>query len=626
MLCLVKTLLHFCGVRDLAWDPRKDILFLCQHYGEQLQMIRNQLDPKAVQRNFLGTPYFSRSSPDDQRRCYQILLGIEPPPVMAVTPAASFSTVVQRPHISGHDLSPTIKTQHTPCSPELLSPPLPGQSKTSRHHTAYTETRPLGPPASHDTRSRASEVAGATKDSRSRYRPISAQNGRKLSPTSSQITFPQTMHIRQFPQPPVLPSQQQPSYDMAASPVTAHGRRPLPTLAERAPTLGPPFARTPIVSDFATAAQQSQNLSSQVETSAALVPLNPGQQHMKSRAVQGNYHPLRQHPVAQMHIAKRLRHPEATTSQVYPPPREQNFSTLSSAVQPTKLRNVNINKRLHNESSPQSLSVEPVAYTSSTTAPPVPSQSSSRGMAIVEATAIAPIELDGMSELSRFIVELSAESTTGAEQHNELHSDQYTDTQGIMNPNVQGSPVSPPGFKFRSQQQVIPIRPLRPRTASAPLNALPASLIAGGHVTRKHYPQNNTSESHPASTLRPDLPNTNAARYSSYYGAITPPSSTPASPQPVSVSAYKAYQPPPPLPSLPLSPPAIPDSSLKSPRPRNFTHVTDVDEMNGYFKVHERAVSGDTCLGQDSRELALAYQAELPAFDEGYGSFGRVVA
>lgn len=88
MTYLVRTLVQYCKLGDLTWDPRMDILFLCQEYSEEVSMIRSQLDHKAVQQNFFATTYFARLSPDVQRKCYQVLLGTEPPPVMATTPRA----------------------------------------------------------------------------------------------------------------------------------------------------------------------------------------------------------------------------------------------------------------------------------------------------------------------------------------------------------------------------------------------------------------------------------------------------------------------------------------------------------------------------------------------------------
>jgi hypothetical protein len=158
MLYLVKSLVHYCRVRDLAWDPRKDILFLCQHYAAEVQSIRTQLDQKAVQQNFLGTPFFSRLSQEDQRRCYQILFGTEPPPVMAITPppplsshkhSASDSDASAKPRLSSHQSSPSLNAPNTSA---LLSPPLHGKPRASRQNDVVVNTHIAELPASSNAR------------------------------------------------------------------------------------------------------------------------------------------------------------------------------------------------------------------------------------------------------------------------------------------------------------------------------------------------------------------------------------------------------------------------------------------------------------------------------------------
>ncbi|KAF9694691.1 hypothetical protein EKO04_007546 [Ascochyta lentis] len=64
-LFLVATMLSYCSARDLLWDPRKDLLFLCKNQSASLQRIRTELDLKEVRELFL-----------------------DPPPIMAVTPPA----------------------------------------------------------------------------------------------------------------------------------------------------------------------------------------------------------------------------------------------------------------------------------------------------------------------------------------------------------------------------------------------------------------------------------------------------------------------------------------------------------------------------------------------------------
>lgn len=83
------TLLSYCKARDLLWDPRKDILYLCKHRTEEVQRIRRHLNNREVKELFLGTSFFSRLDLDAQRLCYQTLLDTQPPPIMSITPPAS---------------------------------------------------------------------------------------------------------------------------------------------------------------------------------------------------------------------------------------------------------------------------------------------------------------------------------------------------------------------------------------------------------------------------------------------------------------------------------------------------------------------------------------------------------
>src|SRR5690242_4943124 len=89
MQYLMATLLSYCKARDLLWDPRKDILYLCKHRTEEVHHIRRQLNNREVKELFLGTSFFSRLDLDTQRLCYQTLLDTQPPPIMSITPPAS---------------------------------------------------------------------------------------------------------------------------------------------------------------------------------------------------------------------------------------------------------------------------------------------------------------------------------------------------------------------------------------------------------------------------------------------------------------------------------------------------------------------------------------------------------
>jgi hypothetical protein len=54
---LVNSTVYLCTSQDLLWDPKKDLLWLCQAYGKEIQSIRGQLDARKVKENFLGTAF-----------------------------------------------------------------------------------------------------------------------------------------------------------------------------------------------------------------------------------------------------------------------------------------------------------------------------------------------------------------------------------------------------------------------------------------------------------------------------------------------------------------------------------------------------------------------------------------
>ncbi|KAH9874384.1 hypothetical protein IAQ61_003573 [Plenodomus lingam] len=137
MLYLLQTMLHLCESRNLAWDPRKDILFLCRIYGSEVQAIRAKLDEKLVERNFLGTPFLSRLSREDQHNCYQVLLGKESPPLMSIsppTPQVDHGRSVSDPAIrtlglNQHHYMPELGIRK---SLDVLTPTLPAMAKSPR--------------------------------------------------------------------------------------------------------------------------------------------------------------------------------------------------------------------------------------------------------------------------------------------------------------------------------------------------------------------------------------------------------------------------------------------------------------------------------------------------------------
>lgn len=112
---LLTTLLSCCKARNLVWDPRKDILYLCKNETKEVHRIHAQLNRTEVKELFLDTAFFSRLNIEDQRLCYQTLLVSEPLPIMDITPPA---------------LQAPIQMQKNMCEPEQI---INARSPRSRH-------------------------------------------------------------------------------------------------------------------------------------------------------------------------------------------------------------------------------------------------------------------------------------------------------------------------------------------------------------------------------------------------------------------------------------------------------------------------------------------------------------
>ncbi|KAL1593284.1 hypothetical protein SLS60_010892 [Paraconiothyrium brasiliense] len=191
IIYLVNTTVHMCTSRDLLWDPKKDLLWLCRKYGKEIQTIRGQLNARQVKENFLGTQFFSTMSPDEQRLCYQVLLGKEPPPSMFLTPAPSHgqpTSATARPTITSHKSAPSLKENMEQQS-TLLRPPMHGKAKTvpgAPPSGAVTKTSPNAA-----TNAKQTPTSEAPRDSRSRYRNSSAP------PSSNRNVSPEAATVRQ---------------------------------------------------------------------------------------------------------------------------------------------------------------------------------------------------------------------------------------------------------------------------------------------------------------------------------------------------------------------------------------------------------------------------------------------
>lgn len=183
---LVNTTVHLCTSQDLLWDPRKDLLWLCRKYGKEIQSIRVQLNARQVKENFLGTAFFSTLSVKDQRLCYHVLLGKEPPPSMFLTPAPVHGQPTghaARPPVPSHKSAPSLKDIVQQQS-DFLKPPMHGRSKTAPGASfsgLVTKASPNAMASSHTE----GVAPKPTRESRSRYRTSSAPTTPNASRSSS---------------------------------------------------------------------------------------------------------------------------------------------------------------------------------------------------------------------------------------------------------------------------------------------------------------------------------------------------------------------------------------------------------------------------------------------------------
>ncbi|KAH8728618.1 hypothetical protein GQ44DRAFT_823914 [Phaeosphaeriaceae sp. PMI808] len=660
MLHLVKSLVHYCRVRDLAWDPRKDILFLCQHYGEEVHSIRHQLDQKAVQQNFLGTPFFSRLSAEVQNRCYQILLGTQPPPTMAITPpaptpghkySASASDLVTRPLVSSHKSSPSLNAQ---CLPGLLSPPLPRNLKAPQKSAFSGDHQPSELADSSRARSSISmEPPIGTRDSRSRYRPINAPHSR---PNDTEAIFTSMKHSKLLNAREVTSGVNSPYNIVQNSPnhhlhapshldqgsLAKQNRKSMPNLNAGASRPIPAYAfnQIPSLNGFTNFPQQMQPYVSPIEMSATPAPINPGQQYMKPQLGLGGHLPGK-HAVSNIPITERPMPPQARPSQQGPESFGVAVSGTPRSNGQTNLHLANPNININGKPQPVSAVELPSNQICSVESRILSSQSNDAYRAQVP---LAPVELDAEYEIGQYIAELSVERSTpapGRDSVGRTFQGQYTTTQTKSTQasvtTMEESPVSPPDSHAsldpsHVQHEGVSVRPLNLRTRSAPVADLPVSLMVGGPA---HDRQLNKDMRHP---LGPGLeqataPMTNAWRYTGHYTSQTPPSSGPngaqASVRPGPSSGYRAYHPP----SLPLSPPdaqhVASEGDEGRSRQRKAGKLGDVDGTQADFRAHaghKREASHDSHASNashDSTKLAQEYQAELPSYGVGYGTRAR---
>ncbi len=314
MLHLIKTLMHLCRVPDLAWDPRKDILFLCQHYSTEIKTVQAQLDRKAIRQNFLGTSFITKLSPEGQRACYQTLLGQEPPPSMTVSPPPEEDNMYSRTGVKAPGLEIPVNTSR-PVPVQRIVSELPGQSMGGRWGSYPSQpARSVSQPAELSATNIPSgpielsaspipsnkpaapinppqELAGSTVHSRSRYRHSSVPQSRKLSPPNSDATNrqrPTSADARNAPQQPTTFNQARYTNAMSSFPTQSQQFRGRPVEMSATPyNPGQPPMQTQLGlgGDYLDPRLRAANQRPLIDNRTPEIPLNANQGPQK-RVVQ----------------------------------------------------------------------------------------------------------------------------------------------------------------------------------------------------------------------------------------------------------------------------------------------------------------------------------------------------
>ncbi|KAH9881847.1 hypothetical protein J1614_001018 [Plenodomus biglobosus] len=509
MLYLLQMMLHLCTARNLAWDPRKDILFLCQKYGNEVQAIRTRLDEKLVQQNFLGTEFLLRLSREDQRTCYEALLGKEPPPMMSITPPTPqhghgrtvSDSILPTHRLNSDHYMPEISRQKPS---ELLTLPQSGMAITPQKDSLIITSKPTEQAIAAELNT--SEPTASKRYSRSRYRTI--------SPTQVKLSSPEDS----LP----LQSLQRLSHTHKAS-------------VNDISTIKPPSGSLIF----------GRSLPSQNQNMFQLIcPL-------------GDAMSYRQHTAEpERHLSKQdIFEPEGLhgTQPVSGPPSHAMTSFTSS---------------------------DPVAKA---------------------------FELDAMTDGHDNLVELSDEIEAAMQLENRaLPNTQYSSEELFLG-------------NVKQQHQ------LEPRTSGmqcAPHNALPASLVAGrGNTETSHSRIMSSDVSGQPGMALTGAVKTNASRYSNYYSPPTCLSSSNAPSHqltPNTSTVYKAYRPT----SLQLSPPTTESASVHR-RATSFGNLGNADSARHNFQTHKLDRGHDSMradVSQNSVRLAQAYQAQIPNYEDGYGT------
>jgi len=606
MLYLVRTTIAYCKSQDLVWDPRKDLLFLCQNYGQEIEAIRSQLNARQVQENFLGTTFVSRLPPDQQRRCYHVLLGAdrEPPPSMSLTPAprighrstASAADTNTRSRLPSHRSAPSLNTMQT--SADFLSPPRPGKPRkqqTAPRSAPPTQTSAPSPQFQIAAPKPQAQIIApkppTERDSRSRYRHTSAPsapNGiRQVSPDASghhasrttegaplqqgssfnhKAQEAATQKVTQAPSPRMMST-----HASAPTPVMPVGTRPqksMPTLAGR--HTGP----VPVFSHGQNGAPRMPTAPSSVPQAVSpVVPLPVD----ASQRTQPYVRPRRAPHSQSCDIP---RPPEADNSRytmAQPLPRQaghiSEFPITADAIGMSSSRNAQAQPRHYTgpgsgatglggtKSPPTTLSSQ-----SHGSQPAIPVQrrgersTSSNFVFELDASPMHDARTTQSAPPNTFIAELPADMDVS--RSNKPDVDLHTGKQVSSSQQHQSMApsTSPPDNYLSSSTQVLPqqqsatqARPHVLHNQSASLDSLPASLMIGAG---RHSPNKSSSRSPPHSSNPPQ-------RQLAYQAYRSPPYSGPnsarSSPNQAPASMYKAY-------SGPISPPVQSAESVHKPQ------------------------------------------------------------
>jgi len=571
MLYLVKTMLEYCTITGLAWDPRKDILFLCQRYGEQVQSIRNQLDEGLILNAFLRSPFFTRLSFGDQRRCYQTLRAQDPPLLVTQIPSAGQSDL-PRLRVASYTGQPATGATGPSHAQKAIS---------SQKHTTYHSSQPLGPVVAPMM---PPNMPNSTKDSRNRYRRVSTQ-GKESQP--GHIPQPRSISM-QYRQQDSVPSNnpqhlsQQAMADRRSSQY-APGMSLQANHTMRASSAGHPgyvASRTSVQAGPVTNSSSTQQSQRQYQT-----PSSQGPDTTLSNSQR------------EQHVQAQQRQSSGSASNQPPfQPRPTHQSTQQTQTQSSRKSIPDAKPTNPNQPHPKPDSKRKDSGSSLQLVGPEGLWASSHPIHTLHRFPLPPTTADPTPTT---IPELSAANLprlprqTSSTILAELSANIDDAIKTATTPPLSHSPTLEPGYKHAKSGSVeLPASlTIRFSTLSSCSTATTTSL-------------ENTKNLDAATATQP-LPilQTNASRYSQIFSAPPPPAAAavadmtrapivsptpPLTPAPLSI--YKAYQPiakTTTWETLPASPPVSPP-------------------------VQDAWI--------DVAELAREYQMELPGFEEGYGS------